>query len=235
MDVKLTIDGKTVAAEKGKVLVDVIRENGVYIPTLCYPEDGSVCLGTCRACMCRVNGWEAASCAVEVQDGMTVEVEKPDLARMRKTVVEMMFSEGKHNCPSCEKSGSCDLQAVGYETGMLVSEFPYRFPVTEPESASEKIWLERDRCILCQRCVEMVHDEKTGQKIFSNSGRGTKMRIEIDPELADQMTDEQVQYAVDLCPVGCILRKGHNFERPIGQRKFEVRSIRDRALENTKR
>ena len=105
------------------------------------------------------------------------------------------------------KSGRCTLQAVGYEVDMLVSRFPYRFPHRERDHASEKIWLERDRCIFCQRCVEFVRDEATGQKIFSISHRGPESRIEIDTERANAMRDEQIRYAVAICPVGAIIEK----------------------------
>ena len=99
----------------------------------------------------------------------------------------MLFSEGNHNCPSCEKSGRCTLQAVGYEVDMMVSRFPYQFPERVADHASDTIWLDRDRCIFCQRCVEFVRDRETGKKIFSISGRGVDARIEIDVELANKM------------------------------------------------
>ena len=76
---------------------------------------------------------------------------------------------------------------------MLVSRFPYRFPERVADHASDTIWLERDRCIFCQRCVEFVRDAATGQKIFSISRRGADSRIEIDAELADAMPAEQVR------------------------------------------
>ncbi|KXF80594.1 2Fe-2S iron-sulfur cluster-binding protein [Enterovibrio coralii] len=228
MSITLTIDGKEVTAEENQMLVDVAADNGVYIPTLCY-QRGRPCLGTCRVCTCKVNGNNAASCTVPVSDGMVVEVNEPETKDIRKALIEMLFVEGKHNCPSCEKSGRCDLQAVGYETGMMVSRFPYRFPVTEVDFRSNKIWLERDRCIFCQRCVEFVRDEDTGQKIFNINGRGAKARIEIDIELANKMSDEQVTQAMELCPVGCILKKAVGFDAPIGQRKFDISSVRDRA------
>lgn len=229
MSIKLIIDGKEVTAEENQMLVDVAADNGVYIPTLCY-QRGKSCLGTCRVCTCKVNGSNAASCTVPVSDGMVVEVEEPETKDIRKALIEMLFVEGKHNCPSCEKSGRCDLQAVGYETGMMVARFPYRFPVTEADFRSEKIWLERDRCIFCQRCVEFVRDEQTGQKIFNINGRGAKARIEIDVVLADRMSDEQVTEAMEMCPVGCILKKAVGFDAPIGRRKFDVVSVRERAL-----
>ncbi len=229
--IHLTIDGVKVEAEEGETLVDVIRRSGTYIPTLCYPGKEYGCLGTCRVCTCKVNGNYAATCTLPVSDGMEVEANSQEDRDIRKAIIEMLFTEGKHNCPSCEKSGRCDLQGVAYETGMMVSRFPYRFPVTENDDRSEKIWLERDRCIFCQRCVNLIKDEETGKKIFNISKRGGKARIEIDVELANRMSEEQALKAMELCPVGCILRKGVGFNHPIGQRKYDIKSIRERALE----
>ncbi|MEW5886057.1 MAG: 2Fe-2S iron-sulfur cluster-binding protein [Pseudomonadota bacterium] len=229
MKVEITIDGQPVQTELGRTLVDVAPEVGVFIPTLCYVK-GEACLGTCRVCSVKVNGAVNSACTVRVANGMEVEVNEPEITDMRKALVEFLFVEGNHNCPSCEKSGRCQLQAVGYETDMMVSRFPYRFPVRDNSPGSDKIWLERDRCIFCQRCVEFVRDQETGQKIFSIHGRGSTARIDMNVELANRMSDEQVQQAVDLCPVGTILKKRVGHDVPIGQRKFEVQTLRARTL-----
>lgn len=230
MSIQIKIDGMTVTTEEGRTLVDVAAEAGVYIPTLCYLK-GQPCLGTCRVCSVKVNGSVAAACTVRVSDGLAVEVDEPETTDMRKALVELLFVEGNHNCPSCEKSGRCQLQAVGYEVDMMVSRFPYRFPVRVQDHASEKIWLERDRCIFCQRCVEFIRDEATGKKIFSISNRGGRARIEIDADLANAMPLEQVREAVEICPVGTIIQKGVGYDDPIGQRRYDVKSVRERALE----
>jgi [NiFe] hydrogenase diaphorase moiety small subunit len=229
MKTEITLDGKKIQAQIGKPLIDVASDHGVYIPSLCYMR-GKPCLGTCRVCSVRVNGHVMASCTVPVYEGMEVEVDAPDLVDMRKALVEFLFVEGNHNCPSCEKSGRCELQAVGYETGMMVSRFPYRFPVRTRDHASKYIWLERDRCIFCQRCVEFIRDEETGQKIFSIDKRSTHSSIEIDVKLADKMTPKQVKRAADICPVGCIIDKDLGFNKPIGERKYEIKSIKERIL-----
>jgi [NiFe] hydrogenase diaphorase moiety small subunit len=78
--------------------------------------------------------------------------------------------------------------------------------------------------------VEFVRDESTGQKIFSISHRGPESQIEVDTERANAMPDEQVRYAVEICPVGAILEKGVGYDVPIGRRKYEVQSVRQRAL-----
>lgn len=229
MSIKITIDGKEIETQAGEPLIDVAADNGVFIPRLCYVR-GKPCLGTCRVCSVKVNGWMAASCTTPVYEGMNVEVDDPEVKDMQKALVETLFSEGTHNCPSCEKSGRCDLQAIGYETDMMVSRFPYRFTERKRENAAELIWLERDRCIFCQRCVNFVRDEETGQKIFSISGRGPHSQIEIDKNLADKMTKEQARFASDICPVGCIIDKERGYDHAMGVRKYDISSIRERIL-----
>lgn len=230
MSFTIMIDNREIPVEEGCTLIDAAADHGVYIPSLCYSR-GKPCLGTCRVCSVRVNGKVTAACTVPVQPGMVVEVAEPETAEMRKLLVEALFSEGNHNCPSCEKSGRCELQAVAYEVEMTASPFPYRFPKREREAAAERIFLERDRCIFCQRCVEHVRDAETGQAIFAIRGRGTEARIEIDVGLANKLSAEQVHEAAELCPVGCILEKGIGFNDPMGQRKFDIKSLRRRVLE----
>ncbi|NKQ41196.1 MAG: 2Fe-2S iron-sulfur cluster binding domain-containing protein [Sulfurovum sp.] len=229
MSITITIDNKEIKTDIGATLIDVAADNGIFIPRLCYMR-GKPCLGTCRVCSVKVNGWMAASCTIPVQDGMIVEVDTSEVKDIQKALVETLFSEGTHNCPSCEKSGRCDLQAMGYETDMMVSRFPYRFTERNKENAANLIWLERDRCIFCQRCVNFIQDEETGQKIFSISGRGPSSRIEIDKELADKMNKKQARAASDICPVGCIIDKERGYDHAMGVRKYDITSIRERIL-----
>ncbi len=229
MSIRLTIDGRELEARAGDPLLEVAAAAGIYIPTLCHLR-GRPCLGTCRVCSVEVDGRVTAACGVRVEEGMRVAVATPSLADTRLALVEALFAEGNHNCPACEKSGRCELQAVARELGMTVSRFPYRYAPRPPDHAPRRIWLERDRCIFCQRCVQFVRDRAGGRRIFSIEGRGAAARIVIDRELADAMPPEQVREAVALCPVGCILEKGVGCDRPIGRRRFEVRSIRQRTL-----
>jgi [NiFe] hydrogenase diaphorase moiety small subunit len=230
VSVHLTIDGKTIEAAPGATLIDVAADNGVYIPSLCYVR-GKPCLGTCRVCSVKVNGNVMAACTVKVAAGMEVAVDEPEGADFRKALVEINFSEGNHNCPSCEKSGRCELQAVAYELGMMASRFPYRFTKRSREDASQRFFLERDRCIFCQRCVEFVRDEETGRKVFSIDKRGWQAEIVMDVALADRMTGERAAEVAAMCPVGCIIEKGRGYNDPIGKRKYELKSLRHRVLE----
>src|SRR3569832_732662 len=125
--VNITIDGKSIEAEAGRNLIQVAKENGIFIPSLCFYEHITPPLGTCRVCTCRINGRYAPACTEKVAEGLTVEVNTPELLDTRKAVVEMMFAEGNHVCPGCEKSGNCDLQHIGYELDIAATRIPHLF------------------------------------------------------------------------------------------------------------
>ncbi|MEI6122954.1 MAG: 2Fe-2S iron-sulfur cluster-binding protein [Bacteroidota bacterium] len=221
--VKFTIDGKACEGTKGQLLVDAAADNGVYIPVLCHMRD-LIPAGSCRICTVKINGRNMAACTTPVDEGMNVENNSPELLDIRKAIVEMLFVEGNHFCPACEKSGNCDLQALGYRYQMMVPRFPYAFERREMDASSPKIFLERNRCIFCKRCVRVIQDNQ-GRNIFAFKGRGTTLQINIDKKLAASMSDELAQKAMEICPVGCILKKEVGFIDPIGQRKYDKMPI----------
>lgn len=102
--VNVQIDGKNIQAEEGKNLMLVARENGIFIPSLCYYEHIEPPLGSCRVCTCNINGKYGPACTEKVSEGLVVEVNKEELNDTRKALVEMMFAEGNHVCPACEKA-----------------------------------------------------------------------------------------------------------------------------------
>ncbi len=222
--ISFKIDGKKCSAEEGQNLIEAAAANNVYIPTLCYLK-GKECLGTCRVCMVQINGRDMAGCTLSVTEGMEVTVDTPELNDKRKALIEMQYIERNHFCPSCEKSGRCDLQAVAYRFKMHLPRFRYRYPYFSVDAKAEKIMLEHNRCILCQRCVEYIREPGTNKKIFAMRDRTRNSTIAIDYELANKMSDEQIDEAVALCPVGAILRKGQGFDEPYGQRKYDQHPI----------
>jgi len=221
--VKFTIDGKECQCNKGQLLVDAAADNSVYIPVLCHMRD-LVPAGSCRICTVKVNGRNMAACTTPVEEGMSVENNSAELLDIRKAIVEMLFVEGNHFCPSCEKSGNCDLQGLGYKYQMMVPRFPYAFERRDMDATTPKIFLEKNRCIFCKRCVRVIKDNE-GKNIFAFKGRGKTLQINIDKKLAANMSDETAQKAMDICPVGAILRKEVGFITPIGKRKFDFMPI----------
>ena len=218
-EIKFTIDGKPCVAKPGQTIVEAANDNGVWIPVLCRYE-GIKPAGSCRICTVRVAGRYMAACTQPVQEGMAVENDVPDLEDMRKALVEMLFVEGNHFCPSCEKSGNCELQALGYRYRLTVPRFPYLWPGRELDAAAPLIMVESNRCVQCRRCISAVK-AKDGRKVFAMTGRGPRTTIEADRKLAAKLSEEEARKAMDVCPVGAILKKETGFAVPIGKRKFD--------------
>lgn len=221
----ITIDGKTCKATENQTIVEAAANNGVYIPTLCYYKGMESCLGTCRVCTVKSNGRNVASCTQPVQEGMNIEVNTPELMDLRKGLVEMLFVEGNHFCPACEKSGDCDLQGLAYRMTMFAPRFPYNFNNRDIDMHTSKlIAMEHNRCIRCKRCVEEVRTNK-GEKIFAFTNRGNHLEVNIDPVHGAKLTEEMAKHASSICPVGAILYKGRGFDRPYGTRKYDLKPI----------
>jgi [NiFe] hydrogenase diaphorase moiety small subunit len=206
-------------AARGEFILNAARENGIYIPTLCnYP--GVKPKGGCRICTVRVNGRLMTACTTPVAEGMNIENEIKDIVELRRSIIELLFVEGNHFCPACEKSGNCELQALAYRFQMLVPRFPFQFPLRKIDASHPKIIKEQNRCILCKRCIRAIRDEN-GKSIFAYRRRSSRVEVVVDPKLGKQLTDELAQRAMDVCPVGSIIVKEKGFITPIGERKYD--------------
>lgn len=221
--IKFQIDGKECTAKKGQYIVDAAKENGVYIPTLCNIE-GMKPRGACRVCSVRVNGKVMTSCTTPVTPGMIVESNNEDIQELRTAIVELMFAEGNHFCPSCERSGNCELQALAYRFRIMVPRFPFQFQERPIEASHPKLIKDHNRCILCKRCIRAIKDEK-GRSLFAFAKRGTHLEIRIDTKLSRDMSDKLVQDAEEICPVGALIVKERAFRTPIGKRKYDRHPI----------
>lgn len=221
--VKITIDGKECVSYEGTYLAEVARENNIYIPTLCNIP-GVKPRGACRICTVKVNGRLMTACTTPVSEGMTVENNVQEINQIRSTIIELLFAEGNHFCPACEKSGNCDLQALAYRFRVMVPRFPYLFPNRPVEAQHPKLLKDHNRCILCKRCIRAIKDE-SGKNIFAFKRRGHKVIINIESSIAHNMTDDLAQKAMDICPVGAIIHKGQGFKTPVGHRKYDENPI----------
>ena len=217
--IKIKIDGVVCEGRKGLYIADIARENGIYVPTLCNIP-GIKPRGACRICTVKVNGRFMTACSTPAVDGMEIENNTPELNEIRKAIIEVLFVEGNHFCPSCEKSGNCMLQGLAYRFQMMVPRYPYEFPVREVEAWHPRIIKDQNRCILCKRCIKAIKDEE-GRSYFAFYKRGHKLRVHADPEMAATMTEAKAQEAMDICPVGSILVREKGFAVPIGQRKYD--------------
>jgi [NiFe] hydrogenase diaphorase moiety small subunit len=154
-----------------------------------------------------------------------VENETDEIKQIRKDIIEMLFVEGNHFCMFCDKSGNCELQAMAYRFGILQPKYPYLFPVREVDASHPYIYIDKNRCILCGRCVQASTDID-GKHVFDFVGRGPEKKIKVNAKarLADTNLDI-TDKACDVCPVGAILKKGVGYAIPIGQRLYDKKPI----------
>lgn len=221
--VKFQIDNKDCEALYGQMLVDAARNNGVYIPTLCNMHGTKPC-GSCRVCTVKINGRFATACTTPVACGMEIESETPEIKDIRSGIIELLFAEGNHYCPTCEMSGNCELQALGYRFKMLVPRFPYKFPVREVNTDCPHLIIDYNRCVRCKRCIRTIKDND-GKSYFAFKNRGEEIEVTIDKEMAKTMSLELAELAKENCPVGAILTKEVGFIVPIGERKYDKEPI----------
>lgn len=229
------LDGEEVPFTPGQSVLQAALTAGRYIPHLCYHPEFKP-HGSCKVCTAKVNGRTVASCTTPAEAAVEVESNTEELNKLRRTLVQMLFAEGNHFCPSCEKSGNCILQALGYDLGVMTAGFRHLFPDRPVDATHPELLLDFNRCILCELCVRASRDVD-GKSVFALAGRGLDKHLIVNSEsglLAD--TDVAVtDKAVQVCPVGVILRKRVGFAVPIGQRRFDRRPISAQALEDAPR
>lgn len=218
-NISFKIDGRICTAEKGQNLIEAAKQNGIFIPTLCHFKHLNP-IGSCRVCTIKKNGQTTAGCTVSVEEGMDIEVNTPELLDARKAILEMMFVEGNHFCPSCEKSGDCEMQNLGYETGIRFTRFPHLFVNRIVDTRPERIVINQNRCIKCKRCIEEIKTND-GYSVFALTERGSKTQVKIDYEQEAKLSQKQAEYAMHICPTGSILVKGKSFSKPFGNRLFD--------------
>jgi [NiFe] hydrogenase diaphorase moiety small subunit len=225
MSASFTIDGKPVAFAEGQTIIQAALAAGVYIPHLCYHPEFKP-HGSCKLCTVKVDGRQIASCTTLAHADMVVESDTPELNEERRVLTQMLFVEGNHFCPSCERSGDCKLQATAYDLGIMTAHFDHFFPSRPVDASHPEVLLDFNRCILCSLCVRASRDVD-GKYVFGLSGRGIKTRLIVNAKsgrLAD--TDATLQdKALQVCPVGVMLRKDKGFTVPIGKRVFDLKPI----------
>ncbi|MBK8569821.1 MAG: (2Fe-2S)-binding protein [Nitrosomonadales bacterium] len=229
----ITIDGQEIPFQAGQTIMDAALAAGVYIPHLCHRQ-GLTPHGSCKLCVVDIASRSASACTMPAVAGQQISNNTPALNEVRKTITQMLFIEGNHICPSCEKCGDCTLQAMAYHLGMLDGHFPQFFQRREVDASHPTIMLDRDRCILCELCVRASR-EVDGKNVFAIAGRGINAHLVVN-SVSGKLVDSDLEtsdMAAHICPVGAILIKEHGYEVPIGQRTFDLHPVSEIGLEKT--
>ncbi|OWW22138.1 2Fe-2S iron-sulfur cluster-binding protein [Noviherbaspirillum denitrificans] len=219
------LDGKTIPFTPGQTIIQAAMEAGQYLPYLCYHPDLKP-HGSCKVCTVKIGERFMASCTTLAQDGLVVESDTALLHEERMTLIQMLFVEGNHFCPSCEKSGNCQLQATAYDMKMMTPHFPQFFPNRPVDASHPDYLLDTNRCILCSLCVRASRDVD-GKNVFGLTGRGIHTRLIVN-SASGKLGDSDFagsDKAAHVCPVGAILPKRKGFAVPIGERTYDEKPI----------
>ncbi|WP_435626612.1 2Fe-2S iron-sulfur cluster-binding protein [Candidatus Ferrigenium straubiae] len=229
------LDGASVPFEAGQTVMQAALAAGRYIPHLCYHPEFKP-HGSCKVCTVKIGGRTMASCTLPAEAGLEVQSNIEELNGLRRTLVQMLFVEGNHFCPSCEASGNCQLQATAYELQMMTPRFDQLFPSRPLDASHPDILLDYNRCILCELCVR-ASSEVDKKNVFAFSGRGIGKHLIVNAE-SGKLVDTDMALtdkAMQVCPVGVILRKGRGFSVPIGKRRYDQRPVSAQALDDAPR
>lgn len=211
--VPITLNGREVIARKGETLIAAAERHGEYIPRFCYHSRMEP-VGMCRQCMVDVDTGRGPqlqpSCMVTVSPEMKVETESPRAKRAQEGVLELLLANHPLDCPVCDKGGECPLQDQAFSHGPAESRYvEQKRHYEKPISISDHILLDRERCILCDRCTRFA-DEVVGDKLIHFIDRGNLTQVNTFPEepFASYFSGNIAQ----ICPVGALTAKPYRFK-----------------------
>ncbi|MEK7426074.1 MAG: 2Fe-2S iron-sulfur cluster-binding protein, partial [Actinomycetota bacterium] len=211
--VSVTLNGRTIAATKGELIITAAERHGEYIPRFCYHERMDP-VGMCRMCLVEVDTGRGPqltpSCMVTVAPDMKIDTASPMVKQVQEGVLELLLANHPLDCPVCDKGGECPLQDQAFSHGPGESRFvEEKRHYEKPIAISDLVYLDRERCILCDRCTRFA-DEVAGDALIEFSSRGGNTQITTFPDepFASYFSGNTVQ----ICPVGALTAKPYRFK-----------------------
>ena len=220
--VELTIDGRRASVPNGTSVLEAAKSIGIDIPNLCYDKSLSA-VGACRICLVEVKGFRnlLPACATAASNGMVVKTETEEIAELRKTVLDLLLSDHPQDCLTCDKAGNCRLQDYCYRYGLQESSFKGKRRRIEIEDANHLIRRDREKCILCSKCVRVCREIQVTSAIdFQGRGFNSTVATPLDLPLSMDVCRFCGQ-CVDMCPTGALINKQFKGVRP-----WEVKKVR---------
>ncbi len=214
--VTLTIDGRSITAEKGKSVLQAALENGIDIPFYCYHPALGVD-GSCRVCIVRIEKMPKlqTACSTLCAEGMVVDTRSPEVVAARASVFEFLLMNHPLDCPVCDKGGECPLQDYSYAFGPDRSRMDFPRRVFDGEGVKADVdfgptlMLNRNRCILCTRCVRFMRDiDGDAQISIVDRASGSQIATFEERGVHSLLSGN----LMDVCPVGAITTRDYRFK-----------------------
>ena len=209
--IQLTIDGREVQAPQGEMLVEAARLGDIEIPYFCFERKLGNPVGACRMCLVEIEGIPKlqTSCSTPVKDGMVVHTQTQRVRGAQHAIVEFLLVNHPLDCPVCDKGGECPLQDITFGWGGGRSRFiePKRHFV-KPLALSPLVAIDRERCILCYRCVRFSQEiAEDYQLIFAERGAHTFVATHYGHPYVAPFSGN----IIELCPVGALTSRNYRF------------------------
>lgn len=206
--INLKINNVPVSVEPGTTILQAAKSIGIKIPTLCYLKDINE-IGACRVCVVEVKGARnlVASCVYPVNEGMEVFTNSERVLQARKTTIELLLSNHRKECLSCERNTNCELQTLAYEYGCDANKYAGAMCTEPQDSSTEYLIRDNTKCVLCRRCVAMCNKvQKIGVLGASERGFDTHIGCAFDMNLVNTPCIGCGQ-CVTVCPTGALREK----------------------------
>lgn len=203
--ITVTIDGKKCEGVYGQTILEIARENDIYIPTMCYLTKVSP-IASCRMCVVNVQGVEGTvlSCQEKAVDGAVIQTDNPELYKHRQNIMKMYDVNHPLQCGVCDKSGECDLQNKTLEFGVSSQEF-----AAKDLNRKKKKWgilgYDPSLCIMCEKCVHTCNEVIGSAALYIKPG-GYKSIIDIKMSRCEQCGD-----CISVCPVGALVSNEYKY------------------------
>ncbi len=209
-DVKFTVDGKTLTAPAGTLLIEACKSAGIEIPAFCY-YPGLSLQAACRMCVVRLDKVPKlqTACTTPVAEGMVVFTETDEIKQARKATLELLLGNHPLDCPVCDAGGECELQDMTFKYGAADSFYAEPKNHREEQKWSPVVYFDRPRCILCYRCIRMCGE---GMDVFalgiqnrgSSSVIAPNVPVSESPDHLAHLDCEECGMCIDACPVGAL-------------------------------
>ena len=209
-DVTLTVDGKTITAPAGTLLLEACRKVGIEIPAFCY-YPGLSLQAACRMCLVRIEKMPKlqTACTTPIAEGMIVATETDEIKQARKAMLELVLANHPLDCPVCDAGGECELQDMTFKYGAGGSQFVEIKNHREEQQWSPVVFFDRPRCILCYRCVRVCNE---GMDVAALGIQQRNSGSVIAPNDQTQLDCEQCGMCIDICPVGALTSDTYRYK-----------------------
>jgi NADH-quinone oxidoreductase subunit G len=211
--VSVTINGRTVAARKGEMVIAAADRTDDFIPRFCYHPRMSP-VGMCRQCLVEIDTPRGpamvVSCMTPVSEGQVIRTATDDVKKAQEGVLELLLANHPLDCPVCDKGGECPLQDQAFSHGPGESRYvEEKRHYEKPIPISDNVYLDRERCILCDRCTRFA-DEVAGDALISFTSRGNNTQVMTFPD--EPFSSYFSGNTVQICPVGALTAKPYRFK-----------------------